>query len=169
MTKLKLDRFKLRKKKFDEEYIEIMEQNNNSTISLYDKVYMLKKIEIKSTSKSLLTNEQLEKIIFNRPQLDLDQWRNFLQNKLFSFIDKDSKLKDAFKKFQNSTEQYRKLLLKEKISLNDTQQAIESLLNNNSLDEYRKRLRIKMQLDENTINEFASSLNLIISNLTDWN
>ncbi|CAF4038272.1 unnamed protein product, partial [Rotaria sordida] len=123
--------------------------------------------EIKSTSKSLLTNEQLEKIIFNRPQLDLDQWRNFLQNKLFSFIDKDSKLKDAFKKFQNSTEQYRKLLLKEKISLNDTQQAIESLLNNNSLDEYRKRLRIKMQLDENTINEFASSLNLIISNLTD--
>ncbi|CAF1153636.1 unnamed protein product [Rotaria sordida] len=43
MTKLKLDRFKLRKKKFDEEYIEIMEQNNNSTISLYDKVYMLKK------------------------------------------------------------------------------------------------------------------------------
>ncbi|CAF1138490.1 unnamed protein product [Rotaria sordida] len=167
MTKLKLDRFKLRKKKFDEEYMEIMKQNNDSTISLYDKVYMLKKIEIKSTSKSLLTNEQLEKIIFNRPQLDLDQWRNFLQNKLFSFIDKDSKLKDAFKKFQNSTEQYRKLLLKEKISLNDTQQAIESLLNNNSLDEYRKRLRIKMQLDENTINEFASSLNLIISNLTD--
>ncbi|CAF5060000.1 unnamed protein product, partial [Rotaria sp. Silwood1] len=33
MTKLKLDRFKLRKKKFDEEYIEIMKQNNDSTIS----------------------------------------------------------------------------------------------------------------------------------------
>ncbi|CAF3335425.1 unnamed protein product, partial [Rotaria sp. Silwood2] len=43
MTKLKLDRFKLRKKKFDEEYIEIMKQNNDSTISVYDKVYMLKK------------------------------------------------------------------------------------------------------------------------------
>ncbi|CAF1138474.1 unnamed protein product [Rotaria sordida] len=76
-------------------------------------------LEIKSTSKSLLTNEQLEKIIFNQSQLDLDQWH-------------------AFIKFKNSTEEYGKLLLKEKISLNDIQQAIENLLNNNSLDEYRK-------------------------------
>ncbi|CAF2813795.1 unnamed protein product [Rotaria sp. Silwood2] len=246
MTKLKLDRFKLRKKKFDEEHIEIMKQNNDSAISLYDKVYMLKKsverlfdeaskerylknfdplltiakvntstsnnvlenfrqqftkvivggkkrseynylfglimsqwlseqkneyttVEMKPTSKSLLTNEHLEKIIFNRPQLDLDRWRHFLQNKLFSFFDKDAKLKDAFEKFKNSTEQYGKLLLKEKVSYNDIRQAIDSLISNDSLDEYRKRLLTKMRLDENTVNEFASSLNLLISDLTDWN
>ncbi|CAF4151469.1 unnamed protein product [Rotaria sordida] len=102
-------------------------------------------VEIKSTSKSLLTNEQL----------DLDRWH--------------LKFKDTFEKFKNSTEHYGKLLLKEKVSYNDIQQAIENLINNNSLDEYRKRLLIKMRLDENTINEFASSLNLSISDLTDWN
>ncbi|CAF1244132.1 unnamed protein product [Rotaria sordida] len=79
------------------------------------------------------------------------------------------KFKDTFEKFKNSTEHYGKLLLKEKVSYNDIQQAIENLINNNSLDEYRKRLLIKMRLDENTINEFASSLNLSISDLTDWN
>ncbi|CAF3691946.1 unnamed protein product [Rotaria sp. Silwood1] len=246
MTKLKLDRFKLRKKKFDEEYIEIMKQNNDSTISVYDKVYMLKKsierlfdetskerylknfdsiltiakvntstsnnvlenfrqqfikvivdgkkrskynylfglimsqwlseqkneytpLEMKSTSKSLLTNEQLEKIIFNQSQLDLDVWRNFLQHKLFSIFDKDSKLKDAFDEFKKSIEQYGKSLLKEKVSSNDIRQAIESLISNDSLDEYRKRLLTKMRLDENTVNEFESSLNLLISDLADWN
>ncbi|CAF4406027.1 unnamed protein product, partial [Rotaria sp. Silwood2] len=190
MTKLKLDRFKLRKKKFDEEYIEIMKQNNDSTISVYDKVYMLKKsIErlfdetskeryLKnfdailtiakvntSTSNNVLENfrQQFIKVIVD------DAWRNFLQHKLFSIFDKDSKLKDAFDEFKKSIEQYGKSLLKEKVSSNDIRQAIESLISNHSLDEYRKRLLTKMRLDENTVNEFESSLNLLISDLADWN
>ncbi|CAF1052946.1 unnamed protein product [Rotaria magnacalcarata] len=42
MTNLKLDRFKLRKQKFDEEYTEIMKKNNDATLSLLGKVQMLK-------------------------------------------------------------------------------------------------------------------------------
>ncbi|UJR08604.1 hypothetical protein I4U23_012863 [Adineta vaga] len=41
MTKLKLDRFKQRKMKFEEEYARIMSQKADSTISLFDKIQML--------------------------------------------------------------------------------------------------------------------------------
>ncbi|CAF3675931.1 unnamed protein product [Rotaria socialis] len=41
MANLKLDRFKLGKQKFDEEYAEIMKKNNDATLSLLDKVQML--------------------------------------------------------------------------------------------------------------------------------
>ncbi|CAF3184569.1 unnamed protein product [Rotaria sp. Silwood2] len=78
-------------------------------------------------------------------------------------------LPDAFDEFKKSIEQYEKSLLKEKVSSNDIRQAIESPISNHSLDEYRKRLLTKMRLDENTVNEFESSLNLLISDLADWN
>jgi hypothetical protein len=247
MTKLKLDRFKLRKKKFEEEYTQVMVQKTDSKISLLDKIYMLvKSIESlfaeegkerylknfdailaiskantsisnnllenlylqlmkiivggkkrseynylfglimsqwltehkqdefipteaqSNSSESILTNEQLEKYIFSQPELDLDQWRNFLQTKLFSFVDNDQKLKHAFEEFKLSTEKYGKMLLTGKVSSNDVYRAIQGLTNGDSLDEYRKKLLIKLQLDENVINEFASSLTLMISDLTDW-
>ncbi|CAF1473044.1 unnamed protein product [Rotaria sordida] len=245
MTKLKLDRFKLQKLKFEEEYNRIITQKHDSTLTLLDKVRMLggsiktlfgeedkerylknfdsllsvskantstsnnllesfyhqlmriiscgKKrseynylfglimsqwlseqkdefapIEVNTTNESLLTNEQLQKIIFDRSQLNLDQWRNFLQTKLFAFFENDSKLKTAFDEFKLVTENYGKTLLTQKVSSTAVRRAIDSHINSSALDTYRKRLLVKMRSDENAINEFASSLTLMISDLKDW-
>ena len=42
MTNFKLNRFYLRKQKFDQEYTEIMKTNNDATLSLSVKVQILK-------------------------------------------------------------------------------------------------------------------------------
>ncbi|UJR08603.1 hypothetical protein I4U23_012862 [Adineta vaga] len=125
-------------------------------------------LEVTTTKDSLLTNEHLEKIIFERPNLDLDQWRHFLQTKLFSSVDDEQKFEHAFHRFKHETEKYSKILLTEKVSSHAVRRAISSLLNQTLLDEYRKRLLTKLQLDDNVVNEFASSLTLMISELTDW-
>ena len=245
MTKLKLDRFKLRKMKFEEEYTQIMVQKNDSTISLLDKIHRLSKSiqtlfgeegkqryltnfdallslskantstsdnllenfyqqlmkiisggkrrseynylfglimsqwlsgqrgdftpgAMKTTDESLATSEELQKIIFDRPSLDLDQWRNFLQTKLFAFFEDDPKLKTAFDEFKLATEKYNKTLLTKKVSSTDVRRAIDSHINDSALDTHRKQLLIKMRFDENAINEFASCLTLMISDLSDW-
>ncbi|CAF3909533.1 unnamed protein product [Adineta steineri] len=238
MTKLKLDRFKLRKIKFVEEYTQIMTRINDSTMSSFDKVQLVSKsienlfggegktrylknletiltiskantsttndflenffqnlmktieggkrrseynylfglimsqwlsnqqdeftpIEVTSNDESLLTNEQLKAIIFDKPQLDLDKWRYFLEKNLLS--------KKAFEKLNLATEKFSKSLLMEKVSSADVQRAIDGVINGGSLDDYRKRLLMKMRLEKNTLDEFASSLNLMIADLADWN
>lgn len=125
-------------------------------------------VEINSTSESILTNEHLQKIIFDRPQLDLDQWRRFLQTKLFSIFDNDHKLKQAFEDFEYTTKKFGKSLLEEKVSPTDVHRAMKSLISGNLMDDYRKKLLSKMQSDENAVIEFASSLTLMISDLADW-
>ncbi|CAF3365712.1 unnamed protein product [Rotaria socialis] len=64
MANLKLDRFKLGKQKFDEEYAEIMKKNNDATLSLLDKVQMLK---YSRTSQTLLNLLMLDLADWNWP------------------------------------------------------------------------------------------------------
>lgn len=245
MTKLKLDHFQLRKRKFDEEFGEITKKNNDVAIPLLDKVLMLKEcierlfgasnkdrylknfdelftitkantststnfledfhqrlmkvisggkkcseynylfgmimsqwfseqqneyipVDAKTTSQGLSTKNQLESIIFNRPELGLERWQDFLRNKLFAHFETDSKLLEAMKNFQSSTDEYAKRLLKEKVTSSDIRVAIQSLLDTTGLDGCRKRLLAKLKSDDNAVNEFASSLNLLIPDLADW-
>ncbi|CAF0820848.1 unnamed protein product [Adineta ricciae] len=245
MTKLKLDRFKQQKMKFEEEHARIVAQQADASISLLDKIEILSKsieklfgeegkdrylrnfepfmavakantstltnllenqyesllkvivggkkrseynylfgsimsqwlsgqnnemapLKVTTTKDSLLTNEHLEKIIFERPMLDLEQWREFLQTKLFANLNNDQKWETIFDEFKSATERYSKVLLTEKVTPADVQRAISGLINGGGLDDYRKRLLTKLKLDENAVNEFASSLTLLISDLSDW-
>ncbi|CAF2914653.1 unnamed protein product [Rotaria sp. Silwood2] len=122
-----------------------------------------------TTTERLLTNERLEAIIFDQPLLNLDKWHNFLQNEVFSCFDGDETLKTVFEKFKLTTTNYGFSLLKEKVSFEDVKRAIQSLMNNGLLDEPRKRLIGNMLLDANAVQEFASSLTLMISDLSEWN
>lgn len=60
MTKLKLNRFKLQKRKFEDEYTEIITRQNSSTISLYDKIDMLS-----MSVEKLLTKEDKDQYLKN--------------------------------------------------------------------------------------------------------
>jgi hypothetical protein len=120
------------------------------------------------TTNYLLTNERLETIIFDQPQLDLDKWRNFLENKLFSHIADNPKLNNVFKEFKEATQNYSSSLLRETVSCEDVKRAMRGLIGNASLSDHRKRLMEKLCIDENAVIEFASSLTLLKSDLEKW-
>ena len=118
---------------------------------------------------SILTNERLETIIFDQPQLDYDKWRHFLEKALFSRIAENPKLKDVFKEFKEATKTYGDALLRETVSCEDVKRTMRELLRNSLLDDHRKRLMEKLSVDENAVTEFASSLTLLKSDLAKWN
>jgi hypothetical protein len=117
----------------------------------------------------LLTNERLETIIFDQPQLDLDKWRHFLENKLFSHFADNPKLNNVFKEFKDATQNYSNLLLRETVICEDVKRAMRGLIDNGSLSDHRKRLMEKLCIDENAVIELASSLTLLKSDLEKWN
>ena len=126
--------------------------------------------ESEITSKDyILTNERLEQIIFDEPNLDYDQWRDFLENKLFGRLADNPKHKNVFADFRQSMQDYSETLLRDTVSNIDVKQTICSLLSNNLLDDHRKRLMEKLSNDENAVIELASSLTLLKSDLDKWN
>jgi hypothetical protein len=121
------------------------------------------------STNSILTNDRLETIIFDQPQLDYDKWRHFLENRLFSHFAGNPKLKNVFKELKEATQTYSDTLLRETVSFEDVKRAMRGLIDTGSLSDHRKRLMEKLYIDENAVTEFASSLTLLKSDLEKWN
>ncbi|CAF1683834.1 unnamed protein product, partial [Didymodactylos carnosus] len=100
--------------------------------------------------------------------LDLNQWRDFLVHQLFHF--NNEKEKEAFDKFKLGITDYgEKTLFERKVTPDDIREAIDELLRNDFFDDHRKRLINKLKMDASAVEEFTSSLNLMINEIGEWN
>nr|AEN94406.1 reverse transcriptase-like protein [Adineta vaga] len=120
------------------------------------------------TAESLLAKEKLEAIIFVPHKLDMDNWYDFIQNKLFSVFNRHQASKDAWKRFKKQTKEYGQMLLTRKVTATDINRAIQYLLAGDSCDERRKSTLKEMQMNQVTLEGLASLVNALIADLSKW-
>ena len=76
--------------------------------------------------------------------------------------------KKAFQSLQSATAEFGKTLIKSKVTAEEIRAAMDALITTDLLSAHRNAALRKLRTDEGAVDEFATSLTLMIADLDDW-